>query len=194
MLPHKHDKASGPDGIHDLCCRSLPRKSFQLLPKSSHKAYPCTGTLPSSWTKANVAAIFKKGSRTDPADYRPVSLTSVCCKIIGHVIFSHVMRHLDHHKALIDSAQHGFRARRSCETQLLTTVHKIWQANENIHQADAIILDFAKAFDSVPHRRLLHKLHHFGIEGSLYINGSHPSSLGDSSQLTSRALHLNQSK
>ena len=163
LSPHK---APGPDGIHPFVLQKCAQEITPVLTKIFTQSIS-TGTLPSAWTKANVAAIYKKGSRTDPANYRPVSLTSVCCKIIEHVIFSHVMRHLDHHKALSD-AQHGFRARRSCETQLLTTIHKIWQANENIHQVDAIILDFAKAFDTVPHRRLLHKLHHFGIEGSLH--------------------------
>ena len=90
----------------------------------------------------------------------------MCCKIIEHVNFSHIMRHLDHHMAFND-AQHGFRARRSCETQLLTNVHKIWQANEHINQVDAIILDFAKVFDTVHYCRLLHKLS-FGIKGSLH--------------------------
>ena len=61
------------------------------------------------------------------------------------------------------------RAKRSCETQLLTTVHHIWEANEHVKQVDAIVLDFAKAFDTVPHSRLLHhKLHHYGINGSLH--------------------------
>ena len=125
------------------------------------------GRLPSAWTKANVTAIFKKGSRTDPANYRPVSLTSVCCKVLEHIIYSHVIHHLDKCHALHD-AQHGFRAKRSCETQLLTTVHHIWEANEHVKQVDAIVLDFAKAFDTVPHSRLLHKLHHYGINGSLH--------------------------
>ena len=75
-----------------------------------------------------------------------------------------VMHHLDHPKALTD-AQHCFCARQSCETQLLTK-YKIWQANEDMHHADAIIFDFAKAFETVPQHKLLYKFYHFCIKGS----------------------------
>lgn len=159
-------KAPGPDGIHPFVLQKCATEITPILTKLFNQSIN-TGVLPSAWTKANITALFKKGSRTDPSNYRPVSLTSICCKIIEHVIYSHVMRHLDQHKAL-SNVQHGFRARRSCETQLLTTIHKIWNENEHATQVDAVILDFAKAFDTVPHRRLLHKLDHFGVNGSLH--------------------------
>ena len=75
-----------------------------------------TSTLPSAWTTANVAAIYKKGSRTDPANYRPV-----CCKVLEHVIYSHIMRHLDHHKAwaamLNKASVQGDHVKRNCWLQ-----------------------------------------------------------------------------
>ena len=76
------------------------------------------------------------------------------------------MNHLDTHNILTDS-QHGFRPKRSCETQLITTHHDIARQLDktNVKQVDAILLDFAKAFDKVPHRRLTHKLQHYGITG-----------------------------
>ena len=76
------------------------------------------------------------------------------------------MNHLDAHNILTDS-QHGFRPKRSCETQLITTHHDIARLLDipDIKQVDAILLDFAKAFDKVPHRRLTHKLQHYGITG-----------------------------
>ena len=72
------------------------------------------------------------------------------------------MRHLDNYQVLSD-AQHGFRARRSCETQLLTLIHELAKNINKGEQTDIVILDFSKAFDRVPHQRLLRKLDHLGI-------------------------------
>ena len=67
------------------------------------------------------------------------------------------MRHFDKNQILTDK-QHGFRARRSCETQLISTIQEIARNMTQKGQVDVILLDFAKAFDKVPHHRLLHKL------------------------------------
>ena len=75
------------------------------------------------------------------------------------------MKHLDHHKILTD-AQHGFRKSRSCETQILVTVHDIAKSLASGEQVDAILLDFSKAFDKVLYQRLLHKLEFYGIRGT----------------------------
>ena len=69
--------------------------------------------------------------------------------------------------------QHGFQSQRSCETQLVQFVHDIISnldgtVNRGHKQTDLIIMDFAKAFDKVPHRRLLHKLDYYGIRGSTH--------------------------
>ena len=81
-----------------------------------------------------------------------------------HILVSNILAHLDLHKILVD-CQHGFRARRSCETQLLTLVHELTTGLDNGKRFDLAILDFSKAFDRVPHKRLLHKLDHSGIRG-----------------------------
>jgi hypothetical protein len=73
------------------------------------------GYLPKEWKSANVVPIFKKGEKNSAENYRPVSLTSVTCKMLEHIIGSSIMKHLDHHKILND-AQHGFRKQRSCES------------------------------------------------------------------------------
>ena len=109
----------------------------------------------------------KKGEKCKASNYRPVSLTSICCKIQEHVITSNVLNHLDDYKILTD-CQHGFRARRSCETQLLTLAQELLEGLDKKHQNDLIILDFSKAFDRVPHERLLRKLDHYGIRGSTH--------------------------
>ena len=96
-----------------------------------------------------------------PANYRPVPLMSTCSKIMEHIVHSHLMNFIESNKLLSDY-QHGFRKKRSCETQLLVRVHDL-AARLDSHQVDAILLDFRKAFDKVPHQRLAAKLHHFGI-------------------------------
>ena len=132
------------------------------------------GTVPDDWRQANVAPIFKKGEKYDAANYRPVSLTCICCKTLEHIIVSniHVNKHLAFESILAD-CQHGFRSQRSCKTQLVQFFHDLVNnldraLNRNHRQTDVIIMDFAKAFDKVPHRRLLYKLDYYGIRGSTH--------------------------
>jgi hypothetical protein len=81
-------------------------------------------TAPEDWKLANVSPIFKKGDKSKPANYRPVSLTSVCCKVIEHIIHSHLMKFFEDQNILTDY-QHGFRKKRSCESQLITTIQDL---------------------------------------------------------------------
>jgi len=75
------------------------------------------------------------------------------------------MRHFDRNEILTD-CQHGFRKKRSCETQILTLVDELVKSLERGKQHDLAVLDFSKAFDKVPHSRLLAKLNHYGIRGN----------------------------
>ena len=110
--------------------------------------------------------IHKKGQRSVAANYRPVSLTSICCKILEHIIYSSLFAHLDEHKVLMD-CQHGFRKGHSCKSQLLIIVNDILSNLDANKLTDELLLDFAKAFDKVPHERLCKKLFHYGVRGSL---------------------------
>ena len=75
------------------------------------------------------------------------------------------MEHLDRHKILYD-AQHGFRKQRSCGSQLILTIQDLAKNIDNRDQTDLILLDFTKAFDKVPHKRLLYKINYYGIRHS----------------------------
>ena len=98
--------------------------------------------------------------------YRPVSLASKPCKIIEHIIFHHIMDHLDVHHLLI-KYQHGFCWGHSCERQPITRVEHLARNLDHGKQTDVLLLDFSKTFNMVPHKRLLKKLDHYGIYGQL---------------------------
>ena len=132
-----------------------------------YKASLNQGKLPSDWKRAFVVPIFKKGSRTDPSNYRPISLTCICCKLLEHIISSAISSQANHHN-IICKQQHGFKKNRSCETQLLETVNDLALSLNAGEHIDFILLDFSKAFDKVSHKCLLYKLSYYGINGELF--------------------------
>ena len=157
-------KATGPD---EVPANTLKQAAESLAPYLTRMFQLSLdeGKIPDEWRKANIVPIFKKGEKHQPSNYRPVSLTSIACKLLEHIIHSTVMDHFDRHNILCDE-QHGFRSRRSCETQLVVTLNQIAKNMDQGHQTDIILLDFSKAFDKVPHERLLLKLAYYGVKGS----------------------------
>jgi hypothetical protein len=156
-------KASGPDGLPNRLLKFGAHELAPVLIVIFNQSLS-SGTVPSEWLLAHVTPIYKKGNRHLPENYRPVSLTSVPCKILEHVVCRHVLQHLEKN-SILSSLQHGFRSGHSCESQLLVTMQDILQRIDNNNQVDLVILDFSKAFDVVPHQRLLTKLDHYGIRG-----------------------------
>ena len=155
-------KASGGDGIPAAflkkCAEELCHPLAFVIQLSINQRQ-----VPEDWREATVTPVYKKGPKTIPANYRPVSLTSICCKISEHIIVSQTMQHLESH-GLLSIFQHGFRRRRSCETQLLITTHDLAKAMNDKSQIDLAVLDFEKAFDKVAHNRLIRKLHHLNLD------------------------------
>ena len=164
LLNLKIHKAAGPDCMPNFILKIAADQMAPILTKLYQFSLN-TGEVPADWKNAFIVPVFKKGEKHIPSNYRPVSLTSVVCKLLEHIVHSSVMRHFDRNRILTDH-QHGFRAKRSCETQLLTTIQKIARDMTKKGQVDVILLDFAKAFDKVPHQRLLHKLHFYGVRQS----------------------------
>ena len=122
---------------------------------------------PPIWKRANVSAIFKKGEKKKPSNYRPISLTSVPCKLMEKLVRDAIVNHMTEIN-LFSNAQHGFIKGKSCVTQLLEFMEEITQAIDNGDEVDIIYLDFCKAFDKVPHRRLLQKLYAYDIRGKVH--------------------------
>ncbi|MCP3852899.1 MAG: hypothetical protein GY694_22125, partial [Gammaproteobacteria bacterium] len=161
------NKAVGPDQIPGkflkLCCDEMAF-IFQTLFQASIDQ----GIIPSDWKEANITPLFKKGDRSSAENYRPISLTSVSCKLLEHVVHTSIMSHFDNFDVL-DNAQHGFRKKRSCISQLVITINDFANCLKNSQQIDAILLDFSKAFDKVDHEGLILKLEHLGIRNSLLL-------------------------
>ena len=159
------DKAPGPDGLHPMLlsnCAVAIAEPLALIFQSSF----ATGLVPSDWKVADIVPIFKKGDRNDPTNYRPVSLTSVPCKVMESLIKDSLKEFLEI-KGTISGYQHGFMQGRSCLTNLLESLECWTQALDNGYGIDVLYLDYRKAFDSVPHKRLLEKLKIYGVQGKL---------------------------
>ena len=155
-------KSSGPDKLPGRLLQSLAKEITPVVHFIFTQSL-CTGELPTEWTQANVAPILKKGSKLQAVDYCPVSLT---CKPFEHIICKHILAHLEDHKILTD-LQHGFRSGRSCETQLVYHKYLAQMHNNKGSQIDIAVLDFSKAFDTVPHAGPLSKLKHYGIDDKM---------------------------
>ena len=157
-------KTPGPDELHPRilkeCANDLAPSLCMLFNKSLR-----LGKLPSDWKLANITPVFKKGGKSLISNYRQISLLSIVSKLCERCVLKKLLPDLVH---LLSDLQHGFVQGRSCVTQLLSVLPDVGASLDAGEEIDVIYLDFSKAFDSVPHRRLLHKLSLFGIQGSLH--------------------------
>jgi hypothetical protein len=153
-------KAAGPDMLRPLILKELAAEIAPILTIIFNASLK-QQSVPDDWKTANITPIFKKGEKYRAENYRPVSLTCICSKLMEHVMASQLMSHLDKHN-ILHSLQHGFRAKLSCETQLLEFADDIFKSLRDNSQSDVVIMDFSKAFDKVSHSHLLHKLQRYG--------------------------------
>ena len=140
------------DGIH-------PRMLFEL---KKYLARPLSilfsaslefGVVPFDWKDAGITPLFKKGKKSDPQNYIPLSLTCLVCKIMESIIKDCILNYLNKFSLIRDS-QHGFTKARLCLTNLLEFMEDVTSTLDSRKSVDIIYLDFTKAFDKVPYQRL----------------------------------------
>ena len=161
MKKMKDNKSPGVDGIPS----KLLKEIVEQISTPHAKVFNLSlekGIVPAEYKEANITPLFKKGSRNKPENYRPVSLTSVVCKLLETLIRDHMVEFLVKHK-LINTSQHGFLKARSSLTNLLCFLEEMTKWVDDGSPVDIVYLDFQKAFDKVPHQRLLLKLKAHGI-------------------------------
>lgn len=161
------NKSFGPDEMHPKFLKELAENIAEPLTVIMNRTLQ-EGTLPEDWKLAHVTPIYKnKGAQNLAVNYRPVSLTSIVCKLMESILREHVIGHLTNLK-LLSNKQYGFISKRSTVTQLLKYIDQCCESLSNGKVVDSIYFDFAKAFDTVPHRRLCKKLKGYGIEGQIF--------------------------
>ena len=158
-------KASGPDKIPNIILKICSVEISPALANIFQQSLDI-GTLPNDWRNTNISHIFINGSKHMASNYHPISLTSVCCKTFEHIICMHMLDQLENNK-IVSPSQHGFRNGHSCESQLILTMNDIMQNFDSKQQTDLVILDFSKAFDTVPHKTLLFKRSKYGFTGNI---------------------------
>ena len=117
------NKAPGLDGLHPKVLKEMAEVVSEPITEIFRRSLD-TGIIPTNWLQAVICPIFKKGDKADPSNYRPVSLTSIICKMMERIIVIHLIKHLEANN-LKCRQQHGFQTGKSVTTNLLQALN-VW--------------------------------------------------------------------
>ena len=161
----KSNKSPGPDKLHPRVLKELANEICDPLNDIFSSSFN-DSMIPDIWKCGNIAPIYKKGSKSDPANYRPVCLTTIFSKVMESIIRDNILFHLRSNN-LLSNQQFDFISGRSTTLQLLNVTDNWLSTLDHNGTVEVIYTDFRKAFDAVPHKRLLLKIIAFGITGKL---------------------------
>ncbi len=161
----KKSWSCGPDYVPSIVLKLLANSICLPLSLIFKKSF-ANACLPNIWLQAHVVPVFKKGSRLEPSNYRPISLTCICCKVMETIIKKHLVRHLISND-LISHHQHGFVPGKNTSTQLLECFNAWTKLSDATLPFDIVYIDFKKAFDKVSHEHLIKKLYNCGLDVSI---------------------------
>jgi len=167
LIKLKTNSAAGPDCLPPIFFHHAAA-SMQYPLSILFRSLIDLHSLPSEWKTSVITPKFKKGSPSDPANYRPIALTCTCCKILESLISSELNQYLLEHK-LITPHQHGFLKRHSTSTNLLESINDWSISISNRKSVNIAYIDYKSAFDCISHRKLMIKLFSYGISGNLYL-------------------------
>ena len=140
-------KACGPDGISGAIlkfCAEVAGMFLKFIFEQSLDA----GDIPQDWSRALVHPVFKGSDKKLPKNYRPISLTCICCKMMERILVSSLVTYLEDAK-LLKQNHHGFRKHLSCESQLVMLCQEVFAAVDQKNSVDLAFIDLSKAFDKV---------------------------------------------
>ena len=157
----KPDKSPGIDGMHPRFLRELKHELVKPLNLIFNRSLE-ENKVPNDWKEARISAIYKKGKKSLASNYRPVSLTSVICKLMERLVRDHIIEHFQVNK-LFTEKQYGFISGRSTSIQLIRVLEEWTEAIDKGHGVDCVYMDYQKAFDTVPHKRLISKLKSYNL-------------------------------
>ena len=163
----KNNLSQTPEGIPSAFIKQVQDTLIEPLTKLYNISME-QGRIPSIWKTAIIVPIYKKGVKSNPLNYRPISLTSVFCRIMERIIHHKIQSYILENN-LISNSQHGFIKNRSTLTQQINLMNTLTYNLDNKTTTHVAYLDFTKAFDRVPHKKLIYILENLGLN-TLTIN------------------------